>query len=260
MATTAACAFTLDVQWIIDAVERVQSLIGRVKDLANSALDAADRILRKLSGILSWFCWMPAGKFAKSVVDNACRVLKAAINRIATIYDRVLESMKHVLAPWEVRSAGQQIRDQLAPKCEEFARALEVENLKSVRTWTGTASDLFRTSMERQADTARNVAEDARTFGEDVHKIGADGVTATVTFISSLIAAIIGLITAIIGMVGVPIGTVAGAAAAIGLVGAIITFIMVFVTVMMAINGQVSELKGAAGRVSGGEWPSATVA
>lgn len=260
MANTAACAFTLDVQWIIDAIERVQSLIGRVKDLANSALDAADRILRKLSGILDWFCWMPAGKFAKAVVDNACRVLKGAINTIATIYDRVYEAMKHVLAPWEVRSAGQQIRDQLAPKCEEFARALDVGHLKSVRTWTGSAADLFRSSIERQSDTARSVAEDARGFGEDVHQIGADGVSTTVTFIASLIGAIIGLITAIIGMVGVPIGTVAGAAAAIGLVGAIITFIMVFVTAMMAINRQVSDLKGARGRVSGGEWPTATVA
>ena len=255
--TIAPCAFTLDVQWILDAVQRVQDLIGKVKDFCNTALDYAERVLQKLSGILSWFCWMPAGKFAKTVVDNACRVLRGAINTIATIYDRVYEAMKHVLAPWEVRSAGRQIRDVLAPKCEEFAGMVDQHNLASVNSWTGSAADAFGSTMDRQTDAAADAAADARDFGDAVESIGAEGVSTTVTFISSLLVALAGLATAIIGMIGVPIGTVAGAAAAVGLVSAIISFIMVFVTVMMDINGQVGDLIGAGGRISGGQWPRA---
>lgn len=255
--TIAPCAFTLDVQWILDAIERVQSMVRRIRDFCNTALDHAERILRKLSGILSWFCWMPAGRFAKTVVDNACRVIRGAVNSIATIYDRIYEAMKGVLAPWQVRSAGRQIRDDLAPKCEQFASLVNQNNLASVTSWTGAAADLFGSSMDRQSDAATNVAEDAREFGESVESIGADGIVTTVTFISSLVIALAGLASAIIGMIGVPIGTVAGAAAAIGLVGAIISFIMVFVSVMMSINSQISSLQGAAGRVSGGQWPAA---
>lgn len=255
----APCAFTLDVQWILDAIEKVQSLVQRVKDFCNDALDHAERILRKLSGILSWFCWMPAGRFAKTVVDHACRLIRGAINTIATIYDKVYEAMKGVLAPWQVRSAGRAIRDDLAPKCEEFASMVDQHKLSSVATWTGSAADLFGSSMDRQSDAARSAAEDAREFGESVESIGAEGVTTTVTFISSLVIALAGLATAIIGMVGVPIGTAAGAAAAIGLVGAIISFIMVFVSTMMSINSQISSLDGAAGRVSEGAWPAARV-
>lgn len=258
--TIAPCAFTLDVQWILDAVQRVQDLLGRVRDICNTALNTARKILNKLSGILSWFCWMPAGKFAKKVVDAACRAIQNTVDNVTRIHQRVLEVMKHTLAPWEVRSAGRSIRDDLAPKCEQFAAMVDRQHLKSLRSWDGPASQAFFTTIDRQGDAARNVAEDARGFGESVHQIGADGVSTTVTFVSSLVAAIIGLITAIIGMIGVPVGTVAGAAAAIGLVGAILAFVMVFVTAMMAINRQVSDLSGAAGRVSGGQWPQATLA
>lgn len=256
----APCAFQLDVQWILDAIDKVQTIIEKVRSFTVNILDQAEKILQKLSGILSWFCWMPLGKFAKTVVDNACRVIRGAVNTIAKIYDRVAEAMKHVLAPWEVRSAGAEIRDKLAPKCAEFADAVHKGNLKSVTTWTGAASELFQSSIDRQHQTANDAADGAREFGETVNKIGADGVTTTVTFITALISAIGGIIAAIIKMAAVPVGTPIGAALIMGLVGAIFTYIMVYVNAMLGIIKQSSELNNAASRVSGAEWPKARIA
>lgn len=255
-----ACSFRLDVQWILDIVDNVQKMIEKVRNLCHQVLDKAEKILQKLSGILTWFCWMPAGKFAKTVVDNACKVLRRAVDTIARIYDRVSESMKHVLAPWEVRSAGEQLRDQLAPKCADFAMTLHPGNLKSAGTsWTGPAAEKFTATMDRQYDHANTVAEAAKKFGESVQKIGADGVTTTVTFVTSLVVAIGGIIAGIIEMAAVPVGTAIGAAQVIGLVGAIFGYIMVYVKAMMGIIQQVSEMNNAASSVPGSQWPQAAV-
>lgn len=258
--TIEACSFQLDVQWILDIIDNVKKMIEKVKNFCHTVLDKAERILDKLSGILSWFCWMPAGKFAKTVVDNACRVLRRAVDTIATIYDRVYEAMKHVLAPWEVRSAGEQLRDQVAPKCADFAMALHPGNLKSAGvTWTGPAAEKFSATMDRQYNHANEVAEAAKSFGEAVQKIGADGVTTTVTFVTSLVTAIAGIIIAIVEMAAVPVGTAIGAAQIMGLVAAILTYIMVYVKAMMGIINQVSEMNNAASSVTGAQWPQAAV-
>lgn len=254
-----ACSFQLDVQWILDIVDNVQKMIEKVRNLCHQVLDKAEKILQKLSGILTWFCWMPAGKFAKTVVDNACRVLRRAVDTIAKIYDRVYEAMKHVLAPWEVRSAGEQLRDQLAPKCADFAMAVHPGNLKSMGvTWTGSAAEQHLAHMNRQYDHANTVAEAAKQFGEAVQKIGAEGVKTTVTFVTSLVVAIGGIIAGIIELAAVPVGTAIGAAQIMGLVGAIFGYIMVYVKAMMAIIQQVSEMNNAASAVPGSQWPQWT--
>ncbi|WP_143937203.1 hypothetical protein [Tessaracoccus rhinocerotis] len=260
VASIEACSFQLDVQWILDIIDKVQNMIGKVKTFCHQVLDKAERILDKLSGILTWFCWMPAGKFAKAVVDNACRVLRRAVDTIATIYDRIYEAMKHVLAPWEVRSAGEQLRDQLAPKCADFAMTLHPGNLKSAgSTWTGPAAEMFSSKMDRQYNHANDVAEAVKKFGQAVQKIGADGVTTTVTFITSLVTAIGGIIIAIVEMAAVPVGTAIGAAQVLALVAAIFTYIMVYVKAMMGIIAQVSEMNNAASSVPGSQWPRAAI-
>lgn len=258
-AAIAPCAFQLDVQWIIDIIDRVQSLVKKVAKVADGTLRTAERILSKLSGILSWFCWMPLGKFAKTVVEHAAKLMRRAVATMAKIYDRVLEAMKHVLAPWEVRSAGEQIRDQLAPKCADFAEMVHAGNLKSTTTWTGKAAELFQHSLDRQFTTANDVATGAKEFGTTVQQIGADGVTATVTFVTSLVTAIAGIIAAALEMAAVPVGTPIGAAQIFGLVAAIFTYIMVYVKAMLAIIQQSNELNQAASKVQGGQWPKARV-
>lgn len=257
--TIAPCAFRLDVQWIIDIVDRIQSIISKVETVARNVLGKAQRILDKLGGILTWFCWMPMGKFAKSFVERMCWLIDKAIAAMSTIYRHVLEAMKHVLAPWEVRSAGEQIRDQLAPKCADFAQMLHPGNLKSSTSWTGNSADAFRSALTRQFDTGQDVAEAAGAFGETVQRIGADGVSTTVTFVTKLVTALLGLITAAVSMAAVPVGTAAGAAAVMGLVAAILTYIAVYVNAMMGIIRQSSERGNAASSVPGGQWPAARI-
>lgn len=256
-AAIAPCAFQLDVQWIIDIIDRIQSLVKKVARVADNVLAKAEKILRKLSGILSWFCWLPLGKFAKTVVEHACKLIRMAVRVMSRIYDRILEAMKHVLAPWEVRSAGEQIRDDLAPKCADFAQMVHAGNLKSTTSWTGKAAELFQISMERQYTTANDVATGAKEFGTTVQEIGANGVSTTVTFVTSLITAIAGIIAGALEMAAVPVGTPIGAAQIMGLVAAIFTYIMVYVTAMLDIIKQSSALNQAASKVQGGQWPKA---
>lgn len=256
--TIAPCAFQLDVQWILDIIDRVQSAISKVEQVARNVLTTAGEILGKLSGILTWFCWLPGGKFAVDFVKRMCWLIEKVVGVMAKIYNSVLEVMKHVLAPWEVRSAGQQIRDDLAPKCASFADMLHVGHLRSGSSWTGDAADLFRQTLGRQQEAGQDVANAAKAFGQKVQEIGADGVTTTVTFVTKLITTIGALIVAALAMVAAPpVSTAAGAAAAIGLVGAILSYIMVYVNAMMGIIRQSSELGNAASAIPGGQWPTA---
>lgn len=255
----APCAFTLDVQWILDIVDKVQSIISKVEQVARNVLATAQKILDKLSGILTWFCWMPMGKFAKDFVRRMCWLIDKAIAAMSTIYRSVLEVMKHVLAPWEVRSAGEQIRDQLAPKCADFAQMLHPGNLKGAGSWTGSSAEAFRSALMRQFDTAQDLGDAAKAFGESVQTIGADGVKTTVTFVTKLIVAILGIITAAVAMAAVPVGTAGGAAAVMKLVAAVLAYITVYVTAMMGIIRQSSQLGNAASSVPGGQWPSARI-
>ncbi|MGV8845185.1 hypothetical protein [Tessaracoccus sp.] len=255
----APCAFQLDVQWILDIVDKIQSIITKVQQVASNVLGRARDVLNSLNGILSWFCWIGAVKFAKNFVERMCFLVEKAVSIIATIYKAVLEVSKHVLAPWEVRSAGEQIRDDLAPKCGDFSQMLHPGNLRSANSWTGSSAEAFRSSLQRQFDTSQDVAEAAAAFGGTVQQIGADGVKTTITFVTKLVVTIGGIITAALSMAAVPVGTAVGASAVIGLVGAVLSYVMVYVTAMMGIIQQSSELGNAASSIPGGQWPTATI-
>lgn len=255
----APCAFRLDVQWILDIVDKIQTIITKVETVARNVLAKAQKVLDKLGGILSWFCWMPGGKFAKDFVERMCWLIDKAVAAISRIYGAVLEAMKHVLAPWEVRSAGEQIRDDLAPKYADFSQMLHPGNLRSASSWTGSAAEAFRSSLQRQFDTSQEVAGAAKAFGAKVQEIGADGVKTTVTFTTGLVTAIGGIIASALSMAAIPVGTAVGAGAVIGLVAKVFALIMVYVTAMMQIIRQSSELGNAASSVPGGQWPVARI-
>lgn len=253
----APCSFQLDVQWILDIVDKVQSIISKVETVAANVLGWAQKVLDSLGGILGAICSFGPLKFAKDYVKAMCQLVIRAVSIIARIYNAVLEVSKHVLAPWEVRSAGEQIRDDLAPKCAEFSQMLHPGNLKSARSWSGASAEAFGGTLTTQHDTSRDVADAAREFGTTVQEIGADGVQTTITFVTKLVIAIGGIITAALAMAAIPVGTAVGASAVIGLVSAVFTYIMVYVTAMMGIIQQSSALGNAASNVPGGKWPTA---
>lgn len=256
--TIAPCAFQLDVQWILDMVDRIKEIITKVEQVATNVLQWAHKVLDTISGF--WGSVLFGGiPFAKDFVIAMCKLVEKAVSFIAKIYNGVLEVSKHVLAPWEVRSAGEQIRDDLAPKCAEFSQMLHPGNLKSASSWTGASSEAFRNSLTTQFDTSKDVADAAKEFGSTVQEIGADGVKTTISFCTKLVTAIGGIITAATAMAAIPVGTAVGAATVMGLVSAVIAYIMVYVNAMMEIIQQSSALGNAASTVPGGQWPTATV-
>lgn len=255
----APCAFQLDVQWILDIVDKVQSIISKVEEVASNVLKWAQKVLDSLGGILGLICSFGPLKFAKDFVAGMCKLVIKAVSVISKIYNAVLEVSKHVLAPWEVRSAGEQIRDDLAPKCADFSQMLHPGNLRTATSWTGSSADAFRNALTRQFDTSQGVADAAKAFGTTVQEIGADGVKTTVTFVTKLITAIGAIITAAVSMAAIPVGTAVGAAAVMGLVSAVLGYIMVYVNAMMGIIQQSSALGNAASTIPGGQWPKASI-
>ena len=262
VSSSGACAFELDIQWILDAIDRLSNGFKTVGNHIERAMNIAADFLSALGGIVDLFCWIPGvGKFAKDVVAAACRLIATVQKHVHHGIAEVLQLSKHLLAPWEIRSAGKSISDTLAPKCEEFAQHLHQGYLKSAQSWTGAASEAFFTSYEGQYQAALDTATGAKEFGDAIHQLGQEGVTTTITFITELLLAGIGLVQAIITMCAVPVGTPIGAAEILGLVSAIIGFIMVWVNAMISMIQQMSAAENAAhGAVPGGEWPKAVVA
>lgn len=256
-----ACAFTLDVQWILDAVDRVQQVVKRIGDTVRKVVAIAQKILNALSGIADLFCWIPGvGKFLKKVIAAACKVIDNTVAFITRAINASLEVFKHVLAPWEVRSAGKSIADELAPKCQTFALQYQRGHFKSVETWTGSAADAFFAAIKVQEEAADSTAKGAKQFGDAVHAMGAKGVEITITFIVDYIKTAVAIIVAALEMAAVPAGTAIGAAQIIGLITKIIAYVMVWVNAMLGMISSMVIMENAAHQaVPGGTWPPATV-
>lgn len=259
--TTGGCAFTLDVQWILDAIDKIKSFVGRIEEVMRAVVNTASRFLASLSGIAGLFCWIPGiGKFLKKAIEQAARIIDKTAQIVSQGIQKQLEIMKHLLAPWEVRSAGRSIADELAPKCDAFAQQYQSGHLKSVQTWTGAAAGAFFGAIDSQHKAAVTTAEGAKKFGDAVHELGAKGVETTVNFITQYVTAAIGIIQAALTMAAIPVGTAIGAAEIVGLVSAILAFIMVWVNAMLSMISSMSAMENAAHQaVPGGQWPKAVV-
>lgn len=256
-----ACSFTLDVQWILDAIDKVKNFVRKIENAMRNVANKAARFVEKLSGIAGLFCWVPGvGKFLKKAIRQAAEIIDQAIQIVSRGLQAQLEIMKHLLAPWEVRSAGKSIADELAPKCDEFALQYQKGHFKSVETWTGAASEAFFKAIDKQQEAAESTAEGAKKFGDAVHQMGAKGVEITVNFITQYITAAVGIIQAALTMAAIPVGTAIGAAEIIALIGAILTYIMVWVNAMLGMITSMVEMENAAHQaVPGGQWPKAVV-
>ena len=254
------CSFTLDVQWILDAIDKVQSFVRKVGQKMEWAANKAADFLRAIGGIVDWFCWVPGiGKVAKKAIEHAVRLIGRVHRAVAEGLARLMEIGKHALAPWEVRSAGKSIADELAPKCEQWALMLHKGRLITAESWQGEAKEAFFASWEAQAKAAEETAKGAKQFGDAVHKMGADGVNITVTFITELVTALIGVIQAVITLAAIPVGTAIGAAEILGLVGAIIAYFAVWINGMMKLLKSMSEMENAAHQAIPATWPKAVV-
>ena len=258
---TGGCAFTLDVQWILDVVDRVKQVVERIGRTVQQVVRIAQKILGALGGIADLFCWMPGiGKVLKSAVEHACKIIDRTVGFITKGINTSLEVFKHVLAPWEVRSAGKSIADELAPKCQTFALQYQRGHFKSAETWTGDASDAFFASIKVQEEAADSTAKGAKAFGDAVHEMGAKGVDVTVTFVTQYITTAIGVIVAALEMAAVPVGTAIGAAQVIGLITKIIAYVMTWINAMIGLITSMVTMENAAHQaVPGGTWPPAVV-
>ena len=260
--STSGCAFTLDVQWILDVVDRVKQCLERIGSVGRQVLAVAQRFLDALSAISDVFCWIPGvGKFAKSVVEAACAMIERTVDALSRGIQSSLEAFKHVLAPWEVRSAGSSIVNHLAPRCQDLALQYQPGQFASSASWTGAAADAFFSALAHQKEAAEGAAEGAQRFGEAVEQMGAKGVDITVSFVTQYLSAAIGIITAATEMAVVPVGTAVGAAQVVALIGSIITYVMVWITAMLTMISSMSEMSSIAREaVPGGSWPVAVLA
>ncbi len=253
-----ACAFQLDVQWILDIIDQVSEFLRGLGKAVNTVFDAIGQVLEVLSTIADWFAWVPGiGEMAKSAIKSACDIAGDAAETVANIQAGVLQFCKNALAPWEIRSAGEQINEQIVPAATAFAQALDPSNLASNASWEGVAAERFRANAAKQHQYAQRLQEGTAEFGATVQEMGEAGVQATIDFVKGFFKAAVALYKAIAKLWAVPVGTAIAAADVIQLVMAIISMVKVWVEAIMAIRSQTGAIRDAAGSAAPtSQWPA----
>ncbi len=252
-----ACSFELDVQWIIDIIDKVSEFLRNVGQAVNKVFDIVGEVLSALSTIVDWFAWVPGvGKMAKVAIRTACDKAGDAAEFCYNLEADVLQFCKNALAPWEIRSAGRGINEQIVPQAQAFTEALGPGNFQSNTSWTGSAAERFRSNVDSQYEFATTLQQHTAEFGQVVEQMGEEGVKATIDFVKGFIKAAIALIKAIYKIWAVPVGTAVAAKDVIALVKAILQMIKVWVKAIAAIVSQTMKLRSAADAAAPtNEWP-----
>lgn len=252
-----ACSFELDVQWILDIIDKISEFLRKVGQVVEEAFRIIGKVLGKLAQIVSWFCWIPGlGKMAKRAVEEACNLAGKGLNWSMNFRADILQFMKNALAPWEIRSAGRQINAQIVPAAEQFTEQLNPSNFESNKSWKGVAADKFRTNAQAQYEFAQQLSQGTAEFGSVVEEMGEEGVKSTIKFVQGFFKAGVSLIMALYKIWAVPVGTAVAVKDIIALVKAIIQMIKVWVQAMIAIIRQTMKLRSAAKKAApNNEWP-----
>lgn len=252
-----ACSFELDVQWIIDIIDKASEFLRNVGEAVNKVFDIVGEVLSALSGIVDWFAWVPGiGKMAKDAIRTACDKAGDAAEFCYNLEADVLQFCKNALAPWEIRSAGRGINEQIVPQAQAFTEALGPGSFQSNTTWTGSAAERFRNNVDSQYEFATTLQQHTAEFGQVVEQMGEEGVKATIDFVKEFTKAAIALIRAIAKIWAVPVGTAVAAKDVIALVKAILQMIKVWVKAIIAIVSQTMQLRSAANAAApSNEWP-----
>lgn len=253
-----ACSFELDVQWILDLIDKISEALRTIGDGVRTAFNIVADVLaalRKITGLIAWIPFV--GDMTKEAVEWACRKAGEALDWTLNLHADVLQFTKNALAPWEIRSAGRQINSQIVPQAREFAESLNPANLASTQTWEGQAADRFLAAATRQYDFALDLTAGTEHFGQVVEQMGDEGVKSTIEFGSGLVKATASLIQAIIKVWAVPVGTAVAAKDIIELVIAIVEMITVWVEMIQAVLSQTAQLKAAANEAAPtSQWPA----
>ena len=252
-----ACSFELDVQWIIDIIDKVSDFLRTVGEGVNKVFDIIGEVLAALRGIADWFAWVPGfGEMAKDAIRAACDKAGDAAEFCYNFEADLLQFCKNALAPWEIRSAGRGINEQIVPQAEAFTEALGPSKFQSNATWSGPAAERFRGNVESQYEFAATLQQHTAEFGQVVEQMGEEGVQATVDFVNEFFEAAGALTWAIVKLWAVPLGTAAAVKDVIALVKAILQMVKVWVKAMVAIGKQTMQLRSAAEAAApSNEWP-----
>lgn len=252
-----ACSFELDVQWILDIIDKASEFLRKVGEAVNKAFDIIGEVLSALSGIAEAFAWVPGiGKMMKDAIKSACDKAGDAAQFCHNLTADVLQFCKNALAPWEIRSAGRGINEQIVPQAQTFTEALAPGNFQSNASWNGSAAERFRGNVESQYDFATTLQQNTAEFGQVVEQMGEEGVKATIEFVKGFLKAAVSLIMALYKIWAVPVGTAVAAKDVISLVKAILQMIKVWVKAIAAIVSQTLKLRSAAEAAApSNEWP-----
>ncbi len=251
-ATIQPCSFALDCEWARTIIDKLSKGLERIGKAVRRGIEMFSNGVEKF---LKWFPDFLIPAWAKRLIKKALDFLAKVVEKVYQLEAKVVATMKQLLGPWQIRSAGQNILDCLAPKTSEFADQLQKSQFVSTRTWQSDAATDFRHALDRQHDAAKGAAEATKKFGTAVKTLGDDAVKTTLSFIADYISSVVGIVVAAVGLPTV-VGTAPSAAAIIGLIGKIIAAIMVLVKTAISIASQASSFSTtASSAVPGGSWP-----
>ena len=251
-----ACSFELDVQNILDIIDKIAGFLNNVTSGAKQAIEMIKKVLDAMSGIVGAIARFFGIDYDKTVVASVCDGATAALDGISALVNAVSNFCKNATAPWQIRSAGRSINEQIVPQAQDFTESLGGQNFQSNSNWTGVAAERFRTNIQSQSEFATTLQENTSEFGQVVEQMGEEGVKTTVEFVKGFIKAAISLGKAIYKLWQVPVGTAIATKDIIALIKAIIEMVKVWVTAIRALLSQIQQLKAAAEAAApSNEWP-----
>lgn len=253
-----ACSFELDIQWILDIIDKISETLRKIGEITNKVFDIIGEVLAALKGIVDLIAWVPGlGDVSKKFIREMCDVAGDAAEFVYNIQAEVVQFTKHATAPWQIRSAGRSINQDIVPQTQQFNESLNPSNFSSNTTWKGKAADKFRANLEKQYEYATTLAEGTAEFGSVVENMGEEGVKTTIEFVQGFFKATGALIQAIYKVWAVPVGTAVAAKDVINLVMAIIDMIQVWVEMIEAVASQTMQLRSASQNAApDSKWPA----
>lgn len=220
----------------------MHNLARQANNLTNQISQALQGFKNSLDKYLGWLKVIPPMQVITAIID----VVNIFVKVLNQAVQAVLNLIPKIIAPWTIRSIGNQMVDGLDHKIEVWTDDLVPSNLKSERSWRSTAAESFRISASDQHDDgAEIVLEKAKAFSKAVKDLGDKAVNATIAFVSEVLVGFVsiadagsGLADAIFKAAGAALKGAVLAAKILSLVVAVVKFAM---SVSSSANGFIAS-------------------
>lgn len=238
-----------------DVGKKAEELSKKIQDWIDSVHQAVNDYKNSFSGKVINFATAGA---ANRLIDAIFNALKSFVNIVGKLIKAISDIIPKILAPWVIRSVGEQMQSPFVGKVTTFSDSLAISNLVSPTTWISPASKEWQLRATEQHDKGgQPLKEGAKAFADATTELGQRGVTATEKFAKEVTSGILGIWKAakdLSSIVKLLPALIKGASIAFK----VISLIWAFVKFVYEIIDSSSDFQSASSKATAFEWPQST--